>query len=66
MDKMEILEGIKNKGLFNFISQKGYRLSNEQLKDIIKELDYAVNEEVTKKEYSTIIDDMVKELEERL
>lgn len=40
MEKKEILKGIENKGIYDFISNEGHKLKKEQLISILKEVDF--------------------------
>lgn len=66
MDKKQIIEGIKKEGWYIFIANNYYKLSKEDLKTIILELDCATDEEVLKSEYETINNNALIALEERL
>jgi len=42
MQKQEIIKGIREKGLFDFVSNSGYLLDNEELIFLVKEFNFAV------------------------
>jgi 20S proteasome alpha/beta subunit len=62
----EFIEVLKNNpnGAYDFICNNYYKMSKEELKDITKELLYAVYENVTKEEHDTILGDVAVELED--
>lgn len=66
MDKQEIMKGIKELGLFDFIARKGNDLTKGQLIDIIKEMDYAAYSKVDGAGYKEIEAQLLEALEERL
>lgn len=62
----EFIEVLKNNpnGAYDFICSNYYKMSKEELKDIIKELLYAVYENATKAEHDIILGDVAVELED--
>lgn len=64
MAMKEVLDRAKEQGFFSVISEDYHKLSKEDLRDIIKELDYAAGSSLTKKEYSEIVKLAVNELSE--
>ena len=66
MDAMkEFIEVLKNNpnSAYDFICNNYYKMSKEELKDITKELLYAVHDNVTKTEHDEILNDVAVELE---
>lgn len=47
---------------YDFISNNYYKMSKEELRDVAKELLYAVNNNVTETEHNKILDDVAEEL----
>ena len=64
MEHREIIEGLQNEGVYEFIINNYWKMSKYQLKDILKELDYAVNNNVKAGIYDLIKDDLIEELTE--
>ena len=62
MEYKEILEGLRDDGVFGFVSNNYWKLSKDVLVNIIKELDYAAYDNLTKKEYTEITEAMLEEL----
>lgn len=62
----EFIEVLKNNpdGAYDFICNNYYKMSKEELKDVAKELLFAVHDNVTKDEHNKILDDAATELEE--
>lgn len=62
----EFIEVLKNNPdhAYDFISNNYYKMSKEELKDITKELLFAIYENVTKTEHNDILNDVAKELED--
>lgn len=62
----EFIEVLRNNpnGAYDFICNNYYKMSKEELKDITKELLYAIYENVTKDEHDTILGDVAVELED--
>ena len=66
MDLKDIIKGIEENGVFEFIVNNYYKLSKEDLRDIAKELDYAIYCYCSFEEYKEITKkccDNLKELE---
>lgn len=51
-------------GAYDYICNNYYKMSKEELKDIAKELLYAVHDNVTKAEHNKILEDVATELED--
>ena len=64
MEHREIIEGLQNEGVYEFIINNYWKMSKDQLKDILKELDYAVNSNVKAGIYDLIKDNLIEELTE--
>lgn len=67
MDIMkEFIEVLKNNPnrAYDFICNNYYKMSKEELKDIVKELLYAVHDNTDKVEHNKILDDVAMELAE--
>lgn len=62
----ELINVLKNNpdGAYDFICNNYYKMSKEELKDITKELLYAVYDNVTKAEHNKILNDAATELED--
>lgn len=62
----EFIEVLKNNpdGAYDFICNNYYKMSKEELKDITKELLYAVYDNVTKAEHNKILNDAATELKD--
>lgn len=62
----ELIKVLKNNpdGAYDFICNNYYNMSKEELKDIAKELLYAVYDNVTKAEHNKILADVATELED--
>ena len=62
----EFIEVLKNNpnNAYDFICNNYYKLSKEELKDIAKELLYAVYDNVDKIEHDKILNDAATELED--
>jgi 20S proteasome alpha/beta subunit len=62
----EFIEVLKNNpnGAYDFICNNYHKMSKDELKDIAKELLYAVYDNVTEKEHNKILDDVATELED--
>lgn len=60
------IEVLKNNpdGAYDYICNNYYKMSKEELKDIAKELLYAVHDNVTKAEHNEILGDVATELED--
>lgn len=60
----ELLKEIKNDNLYDYISNKGYTLTKEELITIIKELSYSIYElndrNITKKVNNTMIKNLIE------
>lgn len=73
MEYEQILEGLKEHGFYNFMATDYYKLTKEELKDIILELAYASEQgfirECGRKNgkvvYNDIEQDAIEELEDR-
>ena len=76
MEKKEILEGIEKLGIYDFISNEGYKLDKEQLIIILKEVDFELYNFCKKYDRDYILDNnltyknrtksILTELEDRL
>lgn len=64
MEIKEIIEGVKKEGIFDFIVNNYWKLSKEDLRDVAKELDYAICSMYPKNEYDKIVNEFCKNLEE--
>ena len=67
MDTMkEFIEVLKNNpnGAYDYISNNYFEMSKDELKDIVKELLYAVYDNVTEEEHDKILMDAATELED--
>lgn len=67
MDAMkEFIDVLKNNpnGAYDYISNNYYKMSKDELNDILKELLYAVHSNVTKAEHDEILMDAATELED--
>lgn len=64
MEIKEIIEGIKKEGIFDFIVNNYWKLSKEDLRDVAKELGYAIYSMYPKNEYDKIVNEFCKNLEE--
>ena len=62
----EFIEVLKNNpdGAYDFICNNYHKMSKEELKDVAKELLYAVYDNVTKAEHNKILNDAAEELED--
>jgi 20S proteasome alpha/beta subunit len=62
----EFVDVLKNNpnGAYDFICNNYYKMNKEELKDIIKELLYAVHDNMTKAEHDKILNDVATELAE--
>lgn len=62
----DFIEVLKNNpdGAYDYICNNYYKMSKEELKDITKELLYAVSDNVTKAEHDEILNDVATELED--
>lgn len=60
----EFIEVLKNSpdGAYDFISNNYYNMSKEELKDIIKELLYAMYDNMSREEHNRIFYDVALEL----
>lgn len=76
MEKEQIFEGIKEKGIYDFISQEGYKLSKDEIITILKEVDFKLynlsnSMDLTDNNergitYKRQVENIIEELEERL
>lgn len=64
MEIKEIIEGVKKEGIFDFIVNNYWKLSKEDLRDVAKELDYAICSMYPQNEYDKIVNEFCKNLEE--
>ena len=65
MDAMKgFIDVLKNNpnGAYDFICNNYYKMSKEELKDIIKELLYAVHDNTEEAEHNKILNDVASEL----
>lgn len=62
----DFIEVLKNNpdSAYDFICNNYYKMSKEELKDITKELLYAIHDNVTKMEHNKILEDAAEELED--
>ena len=62
----ELIEVLKNNrnGAYDFIANNYYKMSKEELRDITKELLYAVYDNMTEAEHNKILNDVAAELED--
>lgn len=60
---IDVLKNNPN-GAYDYICNNYYKMSKEELKDITKELLYAVHDNVTEKEHDEILKDVATELED--
>lgn len=58
---IEVLENNPEKA-FDFISNEYYKMSKDELKDIAKELLYAMYDKMTKEEHNMALADVAEEL----
>ena len=63
---LELVNVLKNNpdGAYDFICNNYYNMSKEELKDIIKELLYAIHTNMDKAEHNKILGDVAVELAE--
>lgn len=67
MEMKEIIKGIEEKGVFDFVANNYWILSKEDLRDIVKELSYAVYDKLgneVNKEIEQATIQNLKELED--
>lgn len=57
---LEVMDGGKVSGFFEYVASNGHNLSKDDLITIIKELDYSVYHKTTKTEYNEIIADSLE------
>ena len=59
-----LIEVLKNNpnGAYDFIANNYYKYNKEELKDIVKELLYAIHTNTTKAEHDKILNDVAEEL----
>jgi 20S proteasome alpha/beta subunit len=62
-DFIDVLKNDPDKA-YDFICNNYYKMSKEELKDITKELLYAVHDNMTKAEHDKILEDVATELED--
>lgn len=62
----ELINVLKNNpdGAYDFICNNYYKMSKEELKDIAKELLYAIHSNTDKAEHNKMLDDVATELAE--
>lgn len=60
----ELMESIENGGLYDYIANNYYKMSKEQLKEIILELDYAIYNRVSN--YQDFEKQAIEEMKERI
>lgn len=62
----ELINVLKNNpdGAYDFICNNYYKMSKEELKDIAKELLYAIHSNTDKAEHNKMLDDVATELSE--
>lgn len=58
---IEVLKENPN-GAYDFIANNYYKYNKEELKDVVKELLYAIYTNVTKDEHDKILNDVAEEL----
>lgn len=63
---LEFINELKNNpnGAYDFICNNYYKMSKEELKDIAKELLYAIHSNTDKVEHDKMLDDVATELAE--
>lgn len=63
---LEFINVLKNNpnGAYDFICNNYYKMSKEELKDIAKELLYAIHSNTDKAEHDKMLDDVATELAE--
>ena len=70
MEKIDIIRALKNGNVFEFMANNWWEIEKEDLKDIAKELDYAIYEMVSYLDYEKIqnnaIDNLMEVWEEDL
>lgn len=67
MDAMkDFIEVLKNNpdGAYDYICNEYYKMSKEELKDVVKELLYAIYDKTTKAEHNEILTSVAEELED--
>ena len=64
MEKIDIIRALKNGNVFEFMANNWWEIEKEDLKDIAKELDYAIYEMVSYLDYEEIQNDTVNNLME--
>ena len=64
-DFVQVLKNNPN-GAYDYIANNYYKMSVEELKDIAKELLYAIHTNVTKAEHDKILSDTAEELTEQI
>ena len=59
-----LIEVLKNNpnGAYDFVANNYYKYSKEELKDVVKELLYAIHTNTTKDEHDKILNDVAEEL----
>lgn len=63
-DFVQVLKNNPN-GAYDYIANNYYKMSKEELKDIAKELLYAIHTNTTEKEHNKILSDVAEELAEQ-
>jgi 20S proteasome alpha/beta subunit len=60
----ELIDVLKNNpdGAYDFICNNYYNMSKEELKDTVKELLYAIHDNMSKAEHNKILNDVAMEL----
>ena len=63
---LELINVLKNNpnGAYDFICNNYYKMSKEELKDVVKELLYAIHSNVNESEHNKMLDDVATELAE--
>lgn len=62
MEKIDIIRALEDSNVFDFMSNNWWKIEKEDLKDIAKELDYAIYEMISRLEYDKIQNDTVDNL----
>ena len=63
-DFIKVLENNPN-GAYDYIANNYYKMSKEELKDVVKELLYSVHTNTTESEHNKILKDVAEELTEQ-
>lgn len=60
----KVIQAMRERKLYGYIANNYHTLSKQELADIIKELDYAMGDEVLEMEYRDIMENAAVELED--